>query len=471
MRNDLTEIEKFFERLSISIVDIIDLIKHAVFVADLDGNILFWNKGCEQIFGYNKGEILYKSAARLYPESRKNLLQEDLQTIISGKSVNKTWPALHKNGSIVWIDARMKVLISNQGEPEAILGSACNIQEQKNLETNLQESEARAKAILDNTVEAIITINTEGIIQSFNKKAEKMFGYSQDEIIGENVKKLMPKLHRENHDQYLENYLQTGEKKIIGIGREDRAVRKDGSVFPIELSVSEVTWDGSKIFTGIIRDISRRRNLESKILRISEEERRRIGKELHDGLGQMLTGIGLISRNLAKKLEANGLPGADEVQEISDMIKEADEYTRSLSHGLVPMEVGEEAMKDALAKLAQRAQRLFKIECEFIENGSISVEKEDVALHLYRIAQEAINNAVKHGGANHIKLILKGNEHSIEFKIIDNGTGLSDSIEIHKKQGLGIYTMQFRTHLLGGRFEIKREDGWTRVICTIPNHS
>lgn len=471
MKNNFLQIRDLFEPLSVSAHDIIDIIDHAVLITNLDANILFWNQGCEQIFGYCKEEILNKSARLLYPETRKEMLQEDLQKLTDKDSIKGTWPALHKNGSIVWIDVNIKVLRDDGGEPVAIIGSACNIQKQKKLELSLEESEARAKAILDNTVEAIITINTEGIIQNFNKKAEQIFGYSQEEIVGENVKILVPSPHRSNHDQYIASYMETGEKKIIGTGREERAVRKDGTVFPIELSVSEVSWNGNKIFTGIIRDISQRRKLENKILTIGEEERRRIGKDLHDGLGQMLTGIGLISRNVVRKLEANGLPGANEVQEISDMIKEADEHARSLSHGLVPIELGEEGMQNALEKLAQRAQKLFKIKCEFKKQGSFNIEITHLPLHLYRIAQEAINNAVKHGGADHIKLLLAGNSNSINFKIMDNGKGFDGPVDKQKNKGLGIYTMQYRANILGGQLEIIEKEDWTQVVCSIPNHN
>src|SRR5262249_8762721 len=122
----------------------------------------------------------------------------------------------------------------------------------------LADSEERLRAILETAVEAIITIDERGLIESLNPAAEKTFGYQSDDLVGENVTTLMPSPYRDEHDSYLTNYLRTGEARIIGIGREIVARRKDGTIFPIELSVSEVRLADRRLFTGFIRDISER---------------------------------------------------------------------------------------------------------------------------------------------------------------------------------------------------------------------
>ncbi|MDX1590939.1 MAG: PAS domain S-box protein, partial [Balneolaceae bacterium] len=170
------------------------------------------------------------------------------------------------------------------------------------IEQKLKESEARSRSILRTTVDAIITIDDRGTIRTFNRAAEKLFQFAASEVIGKNVKVLMPHPYRREHDDYMENYHRTGKRKIIGIGRDVTGKRKDGSTFPMYLAVSEVNINGQRLYTGIIRDITEQRRLEQEILRISEHERRRIGQDLHDGLGQMLTGISLINRNIAHSL-------------------------------------------------------------------------------------------------------------------------------------------------------------------------
>jgi two-component system cell cycle sensor histidine kinase/response regulator CckA len=148
---------------------------------------------------------------------------------------------------------------------------------------SMVESEAMAKSILESAVDGIIIISSQGIIESFNPAAEKIFGWTAAEVIGQSVNILMPQPHRDRHDNYIRSYLRTGRKKVIGIGRETMAQRKDGSTFPIELAVSEVKLGRRSIFTGIVRDITCRRQSASA-LKASEERFRLLVETMNDGL-------------------------------------------------------------------------------------------------------------------------------------------------------------------------------------------
>lgn len=457
-------------KTDISIVDletILDNLPRLVMLIDLDGTILYWNGGGEQVFGYDAEEAEGKPVWFLYPNRKSDDFEEELTQLKKGENLSSEVEGYHKNGSVIWLDVKRTIIENSRGE-QVILGTASDISLQKKAEFELAESQARTEAILETAVEGIITIDKEGIIQSFNKSAEKMFGYHSGEVIGKNVSMLMPSPYHEEHDQYMDNYLETGERKIIGIGREVRGKRKDGSVFPIELAVSEVNVGDEIIFTGLIKDISDRRKLENEILEIAEDERRRIGHELHDGLGQMLSGISLISRNLARKLEANGLPAAKEVLEISKLIREADEQARELAHGLAHIELENEGLQVAIDRLCERAEEFTEILCSFECPKDIKIEKSIVALHLYRIAQEAINNAVKHGQATKIFVRLEVNKMKLQLVVEDNGIGFDSEERIHK--GMGIKTMKYRSHILGGKLYISEtSEGGTRVICSIPS--
>src|SRR5215472_15330378 len=131
--------------------------------------------------------------------------------------------------------------------------------ERKRYQGALRESEARLRAILDTAVEGIITIDEKGIIESFNLAAERTFGYRAEEAIGRNVSMLMPMPYRRDHDGFIAAYLRTGQARIIGIGREVVGQRKDGTTFPMELSVSEVRLENRRLFTGFVRDITERK--------------------------------------------------------------------------------------------------------------------------------------------------------------------------------------------------------------------
>lgn len=454
----------------ISGIDILENIQQPVIITDREGTIVFWNRGAEAIFGYTSSEIIGLKGSILYPSYQRQDFNIDVEKILEGDTISGPWMGRHKNGSRVWINVFAQQLNNRDGETVGILISACDMKSQIKAEEELRESQALAKAILATTVDGIITIDINGKILSFNKAAQKIFGYQEEEAIGENVNILMPSPHHENHDRYIRNYLQTGEKKIIGTGREVRGKRKDGSTFPMELSVSELSWGHEKIFTGSVKDISNRRTLENEILEIGDEERRRIGQDLHDGLGQMLTGIGLMSQNLVRRMEANGIPGAEELQEITDMIKEADRFARTLSHNLIPVDVESGGLKNSIEQLCKRAQKLFNIECKFQYSGDTNVESQNVSIHLYRIAQEAISNAVKHGNASHVEVYLEGNGNGISLSIADDGIGFPKVEDLQQIEGMGIHTMRYRAHISGGELHIRETDKFTKVECEIPLH-
>lgn len=449
--------------------DILANIYHAIIVTDLEGTVLYWNEGGERLFGYRKDEIIGRKASILYPVKRKDNFSKDIEKLNAGGMMTGQWLGRRKNGSWVWLDIKTRLLNDEDGEPIGIIGSACDIEQQKKVENRLEESKALANAILETTVEGVVTINTRGTILSFNKAAEEMFGYEEEEIIGKNIEVLMPSPHKEHHDEYINNYLRTGEKKIIGKGREVRAQKKDGSTFPIDLAVSEVNWGNKKIFSGLIKDLSEKRELEREIIQISEDEKRRIGQDLHDGLGQMLTGIGLMSQNLAKKMEANGIPGASQLKEITEMIREADNYARTLSHSLTPVEVDSGGIKVSLEQLCKRAQKLFDINCGYFEEGDVKLDSQTTAVHLYRIAQEAISNAVKHGKADRIQVKLESLEDKLRLVVEDNGIGFSEAGKQGSTEGMGVHTMRYRAHISGGDLYIgENRQGNTQIECLIP---
>ncbi len=341
--------------------------------------------------------------------------------------------------------------------------------ELEQLNASLEEARARSQAILETSPDAIITIDEEGSILSFNKGACQIFGYEEEEVRGRNVKMLMPFPYNENHDEYMQRYLFTGEKRIIGSEREAQGLKKDGTVFPITLTISEVRWGDNRIFAGIIRDLSQRRELERRILEVGNEERRKIGRELHDGLGQALTGIRMMAESLARKLNANGVPGADEVKEIAEMLKETDEFARTLSRGMVQVDIEKKGLSVALKNLCGRTEKLTGIDCIYIENGNVEVKNHTMALHLYRIVQESVNNAVKHGSASAIQVRLSSNREHTSLVVNDDGFGFDP--EITEERGMGIQIMKHRAASMGGVLEIARtEEQQTQIRCIVPNN-
>ncbi|MGH7992305.1 MAG: PAS domain S-box protein [Limisphaerales bacterium] len=334
--------------------------------------------------------------------------------------------------------------------------------------SDLRDSAERLRAILETAVEGIITIDERGLIESFNLAAERIFGYQADEVIGRNVSLLMPSPHREQHDTYLGNYLHTGHAKIIGIGREIVARRKNGSVFPMDLSVSEVQLADRRLFTGFIRDITERKRLEKEILEISEREQRRIGQDLHDGLCQHLAGIELMSQVLEQKLARRSKAAAARAGDIAKNVRDAIGHTRLLARGLSPVTLESEGLMSALQELALNTEKIFHVTCRFDCHPPVLVSDYPAATHLFRLAQEAVSNALKHGKAKRIFIRLKEERGRLALSIIDNGSGIP--AKIPKSKGMGLRIMQSRAGMIGGTLAIERNAaGGTRVTVAAPN--
>lgn len=333
----------------------------------------------------------------------------------------------------------------------------------------LLASEEKNRAILDTAVNAIITMDEQCLIDSVNPAAVRMFGYSREEMLGQNVKMLMADPFQREHDSFVQRYLRTGEKRIIGIGREVVARRKDGSLFPVDLSVGEARLPHGRLFTGIIRDISDRKELEEKILEISEEEQHRIGQDIHDDLCQQLAAIGCLAQVSQQILRKSSHPEAESLSEIVRLITQANVRAREMSRGLVPVVLDEGGLMVALRELARTTSGIFGVACVFVCEDEVLVHDNKTAVQLYRIAQEAVANAVKHSQASRITISLAEEDLSWKLTVQDNGKGIQPDGGAGRGRGLGLLTMTHRAKMLGGSATVTSEPGkGTLVTCLAP---
>lgn len=365
--------------------------------------------------------------------------------------------------------SRLIVRLKANESPRAAVSAA----EAKELSTHheqtralLEDREERLRAILETAVEGIITIDEHGIIESVNAAAERIFGYRAREIIGKNVGVLMPSPHR----NYLTNYLRTGQAKVIGIGREVAGRRKDGSLFPMDLSVSEVKLASRRMFTGFIRDITERKQLEKEILEVSDREQRRIGQDLHDGLCQHLAGIELMSQVLAQKLAPKSKAHAQQVNRIASHVRDAISHTRSLACVLSPVTIESEGLMSALHGLAADTEKIFCAQCRCDFDEPVELHDHAAATHLFRIAQEAVSNAIKRGKARRVVISLRDTRGRIVLRVSDNGRGFPKRTSKHK--GMGLRIMESRAGMIGGALAIGRNrSGGISVTCTLPKNT
>ena len=301
----------------------------------------------------------------------------------------------------------------------------------------LEQSEARNHAVVDNLLDGIITINDKGIIDSFNPAAEKIFGYIKTEVLGRNIKVLMPEPYHQNHDAYLSNYLTTGEKKIIGIGREVSGKRKDGTVFPMDLSVNILKVRGHNLFTGIIRDITERKQAEQQLIKAKEkaEEANRLKSEFLNVMSHELrTPLTVMLGNLPLLADPADMPEAGEIAEIVADVYDSGLHLRQLINDLLDIskiEAGqmvlnlepiniENIINDSIATIQILATKK-KLNLE--KFGSPACVTAD-PLRVKQILLNLMSNAVKFTDTGKISIEFKPHQDKALIRVTDTGCGI-----------------------------------------------
>ncbi len=216
----------------------------------------------------------------------------------------------------------------------------------------------------------------------------------------------------------------------------------------------------------ILRDMTERKRLEKEILEISDREQRRIGQDLHDGLCQQLAGIELMSQALEQKIAPRSKTDAARAGEIAGHVREAIRQTRLLARGLSPVTLESEGLMSALQELASNTEKIFQVDCRFECEPPVCVQDQAVVTHLFRITQEAVSNAIKHGKATRIVIRLSQQQGTILLVISDNGSGFAGTVS--RDKGMGLRIMQSRAGMIGGTLTVeKNPEGGARICCAI----
>lgn len=320
------------------------------------------------------------------------------------------------------------------------------------------------RTLAETAGEGIILINTDSLIQYVNPAVETMFGYARGELLGQNVNRLMPLATQKSHDQYINNYLESGIGKIIGIGRQLVGQCKNGHQFPMHLSIGDINLKHTRLFAGVIVDLSDQQKMQREIMEVPVREQRRIGQELHDGIGQQLTGLGMLARSLVNKASK---PEYELASQLSSGLQEALEQVRALSRGLVPIEIDAAGFIQALKNLTDEVRRQSHMPVTLEILSRIEFGNNDLVMHLYRIAQEALNNAIKHAEAGNIQISLDIDDDDGILEVYDNGRGILSDVSNY--EGLGLSIMKYRCSLFEGEISVNPvESGGTRVCCRFP---
>jgi len=323
-------------------------------------------------------------------------------------------------------------------------------------------------AVVRDSNDAIIVQDFEGNIRVWNTGAERIYGYSKAEAFKINIYQLVPEDGRAEMLDLAKRLRK--EEKILSF--ETQRITKDGRILDIWLTITTLTDDAGRpiAITTTERDITERKRLEREMQEIPMREREQIGREMHDSLGQILTGIAIKSKSMELKLDSKSLEESADAAEICKLANELIAQTRRLARALQPVDLKVGGLASALRTLASNAERLLKVSCEVKCRNEPPIQDTVTATHLYHIAQEAINNAAKHGKAKKVRIELASDEKKTVLKVKNDGRSFPKAMT--KQAGFGLKIMDYRARSIGASLDVRKgPNGGAIVTCLFPHKS
>ncbi|MGA3178875.1 MAG: response regulator [Verrucomicrobiota bacterium] len=349
--------------------------------------------------------------------------------------------------------------------PSAVARALQQVDKEKKLaaaEAALRLSEERLRVALKHS--PVMVFNQDAALR-YTWVHNAPIGLPEKNFIGKTDEQIFPAEEADRLRQIKARALATG----TGL-RQEVSCTLGGSRHFFDLTVELVRNPAGEI-TGITcaaMDISGRKRLEQEVLHISEMEQRRIGQDLHDGVCQRLAGIEMKCHVLAENLQGKAKSQAAQARQIAGHVRDVIAQTRSLARGLSPVVLESEGLASALRALAEDTERLFDVRCRLLSDPPVLIHNHTVATHLYRIAQEAVTNAIKHGRAKSIEINLSATPDNTVLMIKDNGAGLAQPPGAGT--GMGLRIMQYRAGMIGARVLLQQQqNGGAIVLCFLPN--
>jgi PAS domain S-box-containing protein len=450
---------------------LVEQIPAVVFMVYLDGGMgeAYVSPQIEAILGFSRDEWLedpIRWYERIHPDDKDRWSAEAAGMFLSGQPLRSVYRVIARDGRIVSFHCEAKMVRRSDGRPWFIHGVGFDITDLKQAEEALQEERNFAAAVLDTVAALVVVLDPHGRIVRFNRACERITGYSSTEVTGAQVWDLLVAPEETNRFREVIEQLRAGRMPapfaISWNTRQGdrRLIEWSGTVLPDARGALEYV-----ILTGV--DVTESKRLERAILEISGREQRRIGQDLHDGLGQHLTGVAFLSKVLEQKLREKSLPQADEAARIVGLVNEAINRTRELSRGLLPVLSDERGLMSALERLAQEVEDLFQVSCCFECDPPVLIRESEVGTNVYRIAQEAVNNSLKHGQPHHISIRLERVPEGLRLTVDDDGTGLDTRRPV---QGMGLLIMGYRAKIINGVLDVRTgPHGGTSVSCRFPS--
>lgn len=441
---------------------VIETASDGFWMLDKDGRILAVNEAYVRRSGYSREELLTMWIGDLEAKESPEEVREHVEKV--KRTGSDLFETLHrtKDGE-AW-----PAEVNTSYSPTAggiFFAFSRDITERKQAEESLRESENRYRNLFMHSPDCIL-VNHQGRITLVNQTCLRLFGVRNDKaLVGKSPYDLF---HPDFHPMIagrIRRMCDTGE---AAPPIEEKIVRSDRSTVDVEVIAAPFPVGDTSAIHVILRDITERKALERQIIEVSTAEQERIGHDIHDGIGQQLTGASMLAAGIERRLVAGGHHSdAKAIAKLRTHLLDTLEEARSLARGLSPVEIDSEGLADALIDLAERITQTSGVKCCYQGMRTVQAHNDILLVHLYRIAQEAVHNAVRHGAPGVVEIRLEPEPGGIVLTVWDDGKGFDISQDSYNR--LGLRLMRYRAGIIGGRLSIgPAEQGGTLVRCEVP---
>jgi PAS domain S-box-containing protein len=454
---------------------LVDAMPDALVIVDDKGEIELANAPTQRMFGYGPAELVGLAVEVLIPE-RHRAVHETMHTRFRqhpkprpmGSGLNLL--GRRKDGTEFPVDISLSPLPTGRGL--AVVAAIRDVTEQRESEDVRRKNEQLFRGLLESAPDAMVVVDAHGRIQIVNSRVEQLFGYSREQLLGRIVDELVPDAFRAGHAGHRAKYLSNPGVRPMGQGLELFGRRRDGSEFPVDISLSPMrTVDGLLIIAAVrditdrkttekrlaqTQEIADRRRLMTHLVQVQEEERRKIAADIHDDSIQAMTATSLRLQQLRKHLTD---PAQREVlTKLDDAVRESIVRLRRLMFDLRPPALDRTGLAAALRELLERIKTETGLEYRLDDRLS-SEPAGDVRIEMFRIAQEALVNVRKHASAGHVRVELQRVEHGNHVRITDDGRGFEGDTAAAQPGHLGLVAMRERAQIAGGWWTVESRKG------------
>lgn len=496
VEDSLRESERRYRLMAENTIDV-------VYQVDVSGAVGYASPSVRQLIGYEAAEVVGRHFADFIEPADLAIARERFQSNLRGEVIRGTLLRLiHKDGHAVICETTGSPILEN-GVVVGVQGTARDVSDRVRAEQSLRESERRYRELFEGNPHPMFVYDLETLrYLAVNDAAVQAYGYSREEFLGMTIKNIRP---AEDHARLMSNVKKARKKGGLDKAGVWRHRLRDGSIRlveitshtlefegrpaelvlahdvteqqrveqalrvsqqELELRVKQRTSDLERANIALRREASKNRQLEGQVLEAGDQEQRRIGQDLHDGICQMLTAVAFLCDSLRQRLTKASPADAERAGRIKELVDRAIAESRRVARGLHPVQLEEIGLMAALRDLAESVGSIFNIRCTLVCAREVPIPDMTMATHLYRIAQEAVSNAHRHGRAAEIRISLgRLKSGHVRLTIEDDGVGIPGE----RGNGMGLAVMEYRAAAIGASLDITTSKGQgTRIVCTAP---